>query len=713
MELIELYEYKVADVVADREPRGGARAFASLRDMLLKAPLETPLLQRMMAAERQYRAHMGIHEPIEGGGSNDIDSSTPKSLFSSLAAGTADVGSAETSTGGTKQGDYIAANITDVASTAVGTVGTVSADNSAVDYSQYSPVEVNSDTQELLSTEVPGGRLPAEQISVFGNMGLRTSGDTTKKTFLDKDKAHSDEERQAWQELSLLTWFNELHQKVAQVALEARNEPARPFLRTMYGTLKNVDRWGQNTVLKRIPDAQNQTLRLQDEQVIRDMARELCARLLTPEGRKRVVLVLDKLYEDPLPRQPDDTVAGEDVVPNPFERPLLRAAVSQVRELLDEFLVALPMVLDSTPPAGIIYPEVSETATLLPDDLGDEVVVHLGDGPRSVRWRSVVLTWQPEQDATGQDHWVMHVGVVAQNAMPTPSSRVMPPAQQIIRLYPNSKAADRIYTVRNGPLHLQVFLSGGYVLMYLRTQPEQELGLLAVQGRALSLMLKTDGDYAFLRLARALARYLRTGELDSQAHDNVQNYINAPVDALQAFVRKGLHTLTENVKLKEPQEIADSLLRCAHVLEMEPERAQSLHEALHNAAFNMESISEPDKTFGYQDQMSVNLNGVFHSFHLERLPLNIDLQEGRLMTIQKDYRDEMVALLPGHPAVLLDKMAAVHVGTLSVILVRHGQWLAVAAQTQVELVASDESNVDTKNKNTGNAKNTGNTGAIN
>ncbi|UBV43603.1 hypothetical protein LAJ19_05150 [Deinococcus taeanensis] len=59
MELVELYEYKVTDLVEGRVPRGGRRGLALLRDELLGAPLEPPLLRRLMEADRTYRLHQG------------------------------------------------------------------------------------------------------------------------------------------------------------------------------------------------------------------------------------------------------------------------------------------------------------------------------------------------------------------------------------------------------------------------------------------------------------------------------------------------------------------------------------------------------------------------------------------------------------------------------------------------------------------------------
>ncbi|GHF57328.1 hypothetical protein HNQ07_003772 [Deinococcus metalli] len=56
-ELVELFEYKVADLVAGRVPRGGRRSLLNLRSDLLTAELEPPLQRRLIEADRQFRTY--------------------------------------------------------------------------------------------------------------------------------------------------------------------------------------------------------------------------------------------------------------------------------------------------------------------------------------------------------------------------------------------------------------------------------------------------------------------------------------------------------------------------------------------------------------------------------------------------------------------------------------------------------------------------------
>ncbi len=53
--LVELYEYKVADMLSEREPRGGKRSLRDLRSSLMTAPLSGQILKRFRVADRALR----------------------------------------------------------------------------------------------------------------------------------------------------------------------------------------------------------------------------------------------------------------------------------------------------------------------------------------------------------------------------------------------------------------------------------------------------------------------------------------------------------------------------------------------------------------------------------------------------------------------------------------------------------------------------------
>ncbi|WP_157448879.1 hypothetical protein [Deinococcus peraridilitoris] len=63
VEMVELYEYKVADVVAGRDPRGGRRSLVALRDALLYGSLDSALQRRFRHADRLWRDYTVVAPP--------------------------------------------------------------------------------------------------------------------------------------------------------------------------------------------------------------------------------------------------------------------------------------------------------------------------------------------------------------------------------------------------------------------------------------------------------------------------------------------------------------------------------------------------------------------------------------------------------------------------------------------------------------------------
>lgn len=68
-EMVELYEYKVADLVAGREPRGGLASLKRLRSQLIPLLSGSRMMRRFMQSDQQYRAlEMKPVLPISGTG---------------------------------------------------------------------------------------------------------------------------------------------------------------------------------------------------------------------------------------------------------------------------------------------------------------------------------------------------------------------------------------------------------------------------------------------------------------------------------------------------------------------------------------------------------------------------------------------------------------------------------------------------------------------
>lgn len=66
VELLELYEYKVGDLVAGNKPKGGMAGLTRLRRILIQANLSGPLAKRFREIDRRFKAHRpGYKTPAE------------------------------------------------------------------------------------------------------------------------------------------------------------------------------------------------------------------------------------------------------------------------------------------------------------------------------------------------------------------------------------------------------------------------------------------------------------------------------------------------------------------------------------------------------------------------------------------------------------------------------------------------------------------------
>lgn len=78
-ELVELFEYKVADMQRGAEPKGGKRALSELRDRLLSEVQDASMMRRIRTADRIWRACMApaaAPTALQDGGEQGLDNMT-------------------------------------------------------------------------------------------------------------------------------------------------------------------------------------------------------------------------------------------------------------------------------------------------------------------------------------------------------------------------------------------------------------------------------------------------------------------------------------------------------------------------------------------------------------------------------------------------------------------------------------------------------------
>ncbi len=577
-ELVELYEYRIADVLAGRTPRGGKRSLIDLRELLLPAPLDPALYRRFTEVDRHYR---------------------------------------QNASGGQRH------------------------------------------------------RLQAE------------AGGAT----WEAPMTGSSPEAQAWRDLHLLAWADRAFDTLHDLLLEWQREPGRLNLRVLYAALENAERAGQpgqGSAALAVPAAHDPLLSLHDPEVLENLAHALVRLLSSSDGHPRLQTALSEVHEDPFPRHPDEdvwqarlaaaereplgsearqTLLGalrEQQAParDPRERPAIREATRILAQRLDTVMERDPHAAAGTlPHHRILYAGPSRLALHAPDDGSDELVVNL-EGGSSLRWRGSGFSWQRIHH-----NWQLQAD------------------QTVALLRPHAEAAERSVTLELPGGGFRAFVSGTYLLLRAQTRPQHELARRASLGRALALLLEPAGTYAALRLARATAQLLRGQRVNAAALSalSAQPYHAASYEALLQFARRGVDALQAQLAAVSPGEAARHIQDAAAALHLGAELAHRLTGALHTAAHHPEPLLPGGPvTLAGPPLIELPADGTFASVRLRDEPLHLQVG-GRSLTLRRDFKGELAAILPGHPALILHDLLVLPVTHHHVVLVREGGWLAAAA----------------------------------
>ncbi|MVN87407.1 hypothetical protein GO986_11575 [Deinococcus sp. HMF7620] len=569
-ELVELFEYKVTDVLEGRVPRGGRRSLTELREELLGAPLEPALLRRVMESDRMFRGQQGGQVPLPHRGR---------------------------------------------------------------------PAPLPHAAWEAPAT------------------------------------ADSDETR-AWEELHTLLWHHRAARTLQELAGHWQRDATLQRLRVLYTVVENAERAvGPGYKPVPVPAANDPLMDLHDPEVNQAIAGALSTLLLTEAGRSQVRTALSEVQAEPFPRHPDEDVLAarlaaaerEPMAPearerlivalkaeyplprDPRERSVIRVAAREVADQLEPLLDSAPSrTLGAVPHGSVLYAQHPASAMRVPDDGADRLIVHLR-GAQAARWRGLELRWQPIGP-----NWQLQVD------------------GQVTLLRPGLSPADRTQTVALPGTHLRLFVSGAYLMLHIDSQAAVELGRRASLARAVSLLLDSQEQFAYLRLARAAAGLLRGGplQLDSLGPDSARKYHAATPDVLLAFARKGVDNLSARLGRTAPEQAAGAFQEAAAALGLHPRAAERLHGALHAALHRPEPLPEPRQG----ERFTLTDEG-FLSVQLTDDPLTLEAGP-RGVTLRYDYKGELVAVLPGLAPMILHDLLVVRVPDLHLLLVRHGTWLA-------------------------------------
>lgn len=496
------------------------------------------------------------------------------------------------------------------------------------------------------------------------------------------------DEALAWQDLHLLAWGDAARTELQGHMSVWQREPSLLSLRVLYAALENAERSGQAGLIGQVPFAvptlHDPLTELDHPQVLQVLTDNAVELLLRPGGPEQLEAALAQVQDVPFPRHPDEDVLAarleaaerEPMAPHarktliqalrthahtepprdPRERPAIREAARTVAHSLEPLLGGDPQrSLGGAPRNSVLYAAHPASALGAPDDGADELVIHLaGAGPASTRWRGTDFAWQ----AIGPN-WQLRAG------------------DELALLRPEAPAAERRVTLNLNHIRFGAFVSGAYLLLRVQTSPQEALGRLMSLGRVVALLLDPAEDYAALRLGRAAAQRLREGWVDAPAlsSGSAAKYALASPTALLDFARKGAEALCAHLARCNAQEIHASVRDSARPLGLSGDWEDRLADALNFAVHRLDRCPAPVGP----GRLDLPPDGTVMCAHLRDDP-PLTLQFGaRVITLRRDFRQEWSAIMPGHAPMALHDLTATRVAGFSVVLARHGNWLAASA----------------------------------
>lgn len=623
-DLVDLYEYRVADVLAGRRPRGGRRALSELHEALRAAPLTPALARRLRQADRQYRAHQRGTPPEAG-------------LEPPPTAGPA-------SWAGSAPGDPAEAQ----AWTELRWLGW-QAELRARLAELGRTLQAEPDALGLrvlyaaLETADRGARGLAPE------MAVPAAGDPL--VALHRPEVVGD----------LLTALGDL----------LSTPPGQTRLRAALARVQEVPfpRHPDADVLAaRIQAAQREPLSLQAREALIQALRapypperDPRERPAIREAARRLGQTLDTLLEG-APAAAPGTLPGA-VGPLTARRvpprSILYAASSAALEAPDDAASDLVIHL----PAGretrwrgleLRWQPIGANWQL---QVGGELTLLRPGRPAAERVQTVQTPEAPVQLAISGAYLRLQVlgqpGAGPDTQAPgTPAPAAQTPAAQTLAVQPPGTQPPAL-------------------------APAEALGQLAARARVVAALLDPAEHHAHLRLARAAARQLRGGELDPAAFGpaSAERYAAAPPGVLLALARKGTGALLAHAARLAPEALETALGAAAAALAVPPARAQALHARL-RAALAPPPLPETRPT----PPADLPLNGPVVRFLLGDLPVTLRAQ-GRDLTLRLAEESRALVTVPGQADAVLDDLLVLPLPGADLLLVRQGREVAAALES--------------------------------
>ncbi len=626
--LVELYEYKVADMVSEREPRGGKRSLRDLRSSLMGAPLSGQILKRFRVADRALREL--THGPSETTNQTTI---TPQSLDVNLSPSlqlTASSLSGETD------------------------APEVPLDDEGQALLNLAETAWRTDFEDELRAQT--GRLRSEQNRVtvrilyatLHNLDQYTEAeDFTTDLNLAKFRTISrvppvDDPLASFNDVQVIetlledvgtriTDFKKLYPK-----LQLGETEALSYLRRFALAVAEDPNAGE------VPPSLGPSSR-----EINDAIESARREQLSPDAKRSLLDRLNNQLQVAATRERDFTRSQHE------QRKALKAAIDGIFSWLTERVSArYGGRAKSALPQTQVMNAISEDRKLeQPAKGATEIAVRMtrADG---VQLGGTQIGWR-----NGPEGWVIEF---AGAEYPLRNGTRIPADNREIRVYA---------TPGNTP----------YVLLQVRTRDGSGGGLwdLLALTKCIAALLEPQFDFLHLRLARATVGWLRDRRVATDQHgpESAERYAQAADDTLTSFARSGAEKLLERfARTKEPDIIERAFWAAAEALG----EVEALEAAKYLATVFRGTLEpqEPPLVSG----LEIRAPGEVMLIPYRGEPVTLRIM-GRVFTVRTDNLGRVFALLPGGGGHVLEDVLPQTLPGGFALLAREGMRIAISFTT--------------------------------
>lgn len=670
-DLVELFEYKVAALRAGQLSKAAQATLRDLREHLLTLPLDSALLRRMRRTDRLWR------EWQKGGGQAGVGH-TAALQGGAVQGGPVQGGPVQ---GGPVQGDTVQTGAQQAASTP------------AALSSDFIPVDTPDHDAGLslfgadFAAELGDFAAPQAAPPIPSSVGSSATASLADQTPAAAQPAQARNEWDILKNLRGALFYFDLHlraQAQAQAWVLARQQaPLRlalallqawqevypnALLPTFEGHYADMQQPGNAaqvlgllTQHLSLPLEQGQQQQQRVRAVLRGVqgaslpGAVLGIKPLKDEQRDQEALqrALHKLLAySAQDERPVMAAAGS-------HQPLLAEAAQQLGYFIEKLL---PYSLGGRGPelpllGGLLYARGKAVRIAAPDDTALSLAIHLSGGDMT-QWCGTSLRWR----RLGDDGWEVVVN--------DPQG-----GEDFVRLSSTQPLAES--HLAGEALHLA--LLGDDLALERRPGSHRDLAPLVQEARLCAALLESESHYANLRLARAVAMFLRSGQIVPQkvAPDSAAAYATAPAAELLAFARQGAVTLRNAAQQAQPQQLSEAFAHALVATQVPSETAQALlnllladPQALRLPVledYGALALTDP------QDHRVVLFRGEPLTAKVANQPL----------TLRQDDQGKLTALVPGRAAVPVGELLALPFARGAVVLVQVGERVVLGFQPKL------------------------------